>query len=202
MLDKHTRVFDMSTNMTRLGSPPVTESKKQTWVQTERASHEAWADLVRTHASAASLLHILVAHMDHQAAIVVSRATLAELAHCSEATIKRAVATLKAERWIEVVQIGGKGGVNAYVVNSRVAWADKRDRLPGAMFTATVLARQSGQESIEDTPLRRIPTLYPGERQLPSGPGESPPSQPAMDGLETDLPAIGKRIDQETGEIL
>jgi hypothetical protein len=189
----------MSTNLTRLGSPPVTENKKQTWVQTERASHEAWANLVRTNASAASLLHILVAHMDQQAAIVASRATLAELAHCSEATIKRAVAVLKSERWIEVVQVGGKGGVNAYVVNSRVAWADKRDRLPGAMFTATVLARQAEQESIDETPLRRIPTLYPGERQLPSGPGATPPSQPAIGGMEHDLPAM--RVNKETGEI-
>jgi hypothetical protein len=37
-------------------------------------------------------------------------------------------------------------------------------------------------------PLRRLPRLFPGERQLPTGPGEDPPSQPSIDGLEPDLP--------------
>lgn len=183
----------MQTKMTRLGSNPLSGSKKQTWVQTERASHEAWADLVRTNARAATLLHVLVAQMDQQAAVVASRATLAALTQCSEATTKRAIATLKAERWIEVVQLGGKGGVNAYVINSRVAWADSRDRLPGAIFTATVIASTVEQEHIDDVPLRRIPTLYPGERQLPTG--------PASTGFDSsvDLPAV--QIDRKTGEI-
>jgi len=92
------------------------------------------------------------------------------------------------------VQIGGKGGVNAYVVNSRVAWADKRERLPNAIFTATVLARRDEQDSIEATPLRRIPTMYPRERQLPTGPGV-----PEDTSFLGDLPAI--HIDKETGEI-
>ena len=184
----------MPTKMTRLGSKPLPESKTQTWVQTERSSHEAWVDLIRIHPRAVSLLHVLVTHMDRQDAVVASRATLAELTHCSEATTKRAIATLKSEKWIEVVQIGGKGGVNAYVVNSRVAWADKRERLPDAIFTATVLARRDEQDSIEATPLRLIPTMYPRERQLPTGSGE-----PENLNLELDLPAI--HTDKETSEI-
>lgn len=192
------RMLDMLTNKTRLGSSPLIDNKKQTWVQTERASHEAWADLVRKNASAASLLHILVSQMDHQAAVVVSRATLAVLAQRSEATIKRAVAALKADNWIEVIQVGGKGGVNAYVVNSRVAWADNRDRLPGAIFTATVIASRAEQDSIDSVPLRRIPTLYPGERQLPNGQN----TNPDLPSLAQD-PTEARRhdIDPETGEI-
>lgn len=151
----------MSTPMTPLGSKPLAESTKQPWVQTERATHEAWAGLSRTNPAASALLHVLVSQMDQQAAVVASRDTLGKLTQCSTATIKRAVAALKADRWIEVVQIGGKGGVNAYVINSRVAWADSRDRLPGARFTATVLARREEQEGVEEAPLRRIPTLYP-----------------------------------------
>lgn len=153
----------MSANMSHLGSESLNSSKKQTWVQTERKSHEAWADLVRTNASAATLLHVLVAHVDQQGAVVASRDTLAALAKCSVATIKRAVVALKTDRWIEVVQLGGKGGVNAYVLNSRVAWADRRDRLPGAIFTATVIAARSEQDEVETAPLRRIPALHIGE---------------------------------------
>ena len=192
----------MTTDVTRLGSATAEKSKYATWVQTERAAHDAWGDLVRTNARAASLLHKLVAHMDKNGAVVASRSTLAKIVGCSEATIKRAIADLKAERWIEVVQIGGKGGVNAYCVNSRVAWADKRDRLPDAAFTARILVSRDEQAEIDTTPLRSIPTLYPGELQLPTGPGEPPPSQPSIDGLETDLPTLPATIDQETGEIL
>lgn len=178
--------------MTRVGSAPAPERKRGgTWVQTERAAHEAWAMLVRSNQRAAALLHVLVAHMDHQAAVVASRATLAQLVGYSEATVKRAVADLRADSWIDVVQLGGKGGVNAYIVNSRVAWADSRERLGTAAFTARVLARKDEQDlPAIDAPLRRIPTLYPGERQLPSGPGEAPPSQPGLEGLEPDLPTL------------
>lgn len=190
----------MRAAMTRLGSAPAPENKHRTWVQTERSAHEAWALLVRSNQRAAALLHVLIAHMDHQAAVVASRATLAQLVGYSEATVKRAVADLRADNWIDVVQLGGKGGVNAYIVNSRVAWADSRERLGTAAFTARVLVRQEEQELPQiEAPLRRIPTLYPGERQLPTGPGEDPPSQPSMPGMEPDLPA--RHVDPETGEI-
>lgn len=206
MSNNFRRLLDMPTDLTRVGSPPLAESKKQTWVQTERSSHEAWAVLVRQKPRAAALLHTIVAHMDNQSALVASRATLAALENCSEATIKRAVSDLKDGNWVEVIQVGGKGGINAYVVNSRVAWANKRDRLPGAIFTATVLATEEEQESIDTAPLRRISTLYPGELALPiEGAGEPPPMQPELDGLAPDLPTLrqGSRevVDQNTGEV-
>lgn len=188
----------MSTEKTRLGSPAAPDLKHRTWVQTERAAHEEWGQMVRRNPRAAALLHTLVAHMDHQAAVVASRSTLAELVGYSEATVKRAVADLKADKWIQVVQLGGKGGVNAYVVNSNVAWADNRDKLCMATFSARVIASKNEQTDIDPAPLRRIPTLYPGERQLPTGPGAEPPSQPCIEGMEPDLPAI----DRETGEYL
>lgn len=185
----------------QMGTPSLTQSKRHTWVQTERVAHEAWAQLVRTNQRAAALLHVLVSQMDSQAAVVASRSTLAQLVGYSEATVKRAVADLKADRWIEVIQLGGKGGVNAYVVNSRVAWADSRERLPSARFSAVVIARRDEQDLVDDAPLRRIPTLYPGERQLPTGPGQEPPSQPSLTGLEPDLPSIEGHVDPDTGEI-
>lgn len=206
----------MLTDATRLGSAPGPAARRSTWVQTDRAAHEAWSQLVRSNQRAAALLHVLVAHMDHQAAVVASRATLARLAGYSEATVKRAVADLRGANWIDVVQLGGKGGVNAYVVNSRVAWADSRDKLGSAAFTARVIARRDEQDEIRTGPLRRIPTLYPGEAQLPSGPGEEPPAQPSLGGLEPELPSLNsdlqadleKRgqlrldVDPDTGEIL
>lgn len=180
----------MKNTKSQIGTPPLAQSKRQTWVQTERSAHEGWAQLVRTNQRAAALLHVLVSQMDSQAAVVASRSTLAQLVGYSEATVKRAIADLKNDRWIEVIQLGGKGGVNAYVVNSRVAWADSRERLPSARFSAVVIARRDEQDRIDSEPLRRIPTLYPGENQLPTGHGQEPPSQPSIDGLEPDLPAL------------
>jgi hypothetical protein len=110
----------------------------------------------------------------------------------SFATVRRAVADLKAGQWIQVIQIGGKGGGLAFVVNSRVAWATSREHMGMAVFSARVLAISGEQEpeALNGPPLRRIPTMYPGERQLPTGPGEDPPFQPSLDGVDPDLPAI------------
>jgi hypothetical protein len=123
--------------------------------------------------------------------VVASFATLAGICGYSVATVRRAIDDLRADQWIEVVQIGGKGGANAYLVNSRVAWAAPRDMLPMAAFTATVLASRAEQDEVDTVPLRRIPHLmHPGERQLPTGPGQEPPSQPTIEGMEPDLPSI------------
>ncbi len=43
---------------------------KGTWVQTERAAHEAWAGLMRESPNAAMLMHLLVARVGDQNAVV------------------------------------------------------------------------------------------------------------------------------------
>jgi DNA-binding transcriptional regulator YhcF (GntR family) len=195
--------------------PPLTESKRQTWVQTDRSAHEAWGKLIATSPRAAQLMHHIVAHMDQSAAVVASYATLAGICGFSVATVRRAIDDLRKNNWIQVVQIGGKGGANAFIVNSRVAWAAPRDSLPLAAFTARVLtvATEQDAETLSGPPLKRIPHLMNSlERQLPTGDGEDPPSQPSIPGLEPDLPSIKTdfessgqtptlNIDPETGEI-
>jgi hypothetical protein len=172
------------------GSSISPDLKKDTWVQTERKTHEAWGQLTKTSPRAAALAHFLVANMDRTGALVAAWATLADLTGMSPATVRRAADDLKAGSWIEVVQIGGKGGANAFVINSRVAWSQTRDRLPTARFTAQVLAARGDQQQLADAPLRRLPLLRQDELQLPTGPGEDPPAQPSFPGLEPDLPAV------------
>jgi hypothetical protein len=126
----------------------------------------------------------------------------------TDRTVRTAVADLVLENWLQVVRLG-KGKEAAYVVNDRVAWGQSRDQLRLSTFSATVVADFDDQD--EDFPpvnLRRIPTLYPGERQLPGGAGLAPPSQPALDGMEHELPAVvldekGQEweVDQKTGEL-
>ena len=197
-------IFGMPPDISRISSAPPVTNKRQTWVQTERSAHEAWANLSRANPRASALLHTIIANMDENCALVASRAVLARMEKVSEATIKRSVAYLKAGNWLEVIQVGGKGGVNAYVVNSRVAWTNRRDQLPTAIFTATVIADAGEQEKIETTPLRNIPALYSGEAQLPYR-TEAQQEQPELDGVEAPLMPelrLGEKLDTKTGEII
>lgn len=176
-------------------SPPLgvsAKSKPGQWVQTERKAHEAWAGLIARKPRAAELLHHLVAKMAHQNAVVVPQKVLAKLMGRSLDTVQRALRDLEAERWIQVVKMNGPGTVSAYVVNDRVAWGQPRDQLQLSVFSATVVADAEDQAplTLEHNVLRRIPTLYPGEMQIPTGPGKDPPAQTLLDGIEPDLPAL------------
>jgi hypothetical protein len=177
---------------------PKTTSTRPTWVQTERSAHEAWGRLTISSPRAAALMHHLVAQMDHSAAVVASHAALAALTGMSPSTIKRAINDLKAGNWIEVLQLGGKGGALAFVINSNVGWATRRDKRHMAVFTARVIAVGDEQEEgyLERPKLHQIPVLSQDEQQLPSGQGEDPPSQPSIDGLEPDLPSVQSRHGQ------
>jgi hypothetical protein len=170
-------------------------------VQTERQAHEAWAALLRESPRAAELLHLLVARVGAHNAVVISQKTLASLMGRHVNTVASAITVLRAGRWLEVRQVGDRGTVNAYVLNRNVVWSGPRDGIRYALFSAAVVVSDQEQPDRNDLdqrePLRQLPTLYPGERQLPAGEGLPPPSQPALPGMEPDLPA---RQHQETGQ--
>ncbi|WP_244158982.1 hypothetical protein, partial [Azotobacter beijerinckii] len=87
--------------------------------------------------------------------------------------------------------IGGeRGGTLAYVVNSRIAWADSRENLKLARFTARVLISSEDQADLGGEPLQQVPALAPGELQLPAGEGGKPPAQESLEGMLPDLPSL------------
>lgn len=161
------------------------------FVQTDRAAHEAWARLGTKHPAASALLHVLAANVGDQNAIVASHKILARLMGASASTVKRALKTLSDGNWIEVHQIGASGTVNAYVLNSRVAWTEGRDRLRYARLKADVLLAEDEQDAgaldAPKTALYNLPRI--GELQIPAGNGLPPPSSPSLPGFEPDLPA-------------
>ncbi len=162
------------------------------WVQTERAAHEAWAALIRKSPLAAQVMHILTSRVGEHNAVVISQKTLANLVEGSERGVRDALALLRDDRWIEMRQIGGRGTVNAYVINDRVAWSRPRDGMRYSLFSAMVIVsseEQPDKESLsQQASLRSVPSLHLGERQFPTGDGLPPPSQPFFDGMEPDLP--------------
>jgi len=172
---------------------------RNTWVQTERSAHEAWSKLSRSNPLASALMHELVANMGSQNAVVVSQRTLARMMECHIRTVQRALDHLEADKWIQVVSMGGSGTVCAYVVNDQVAWGGKRENMRTSIFSARVIADidDQSEHTLTRANLRRIPVLYPNEMQLPSGAGEPPPSQPAIDGMDLDLPAIKAAPDDQ-----
>ena len=170
------------------------------WVQTERAAHEAWAALIAKAPKAAQLMHILTARVGEHNAVVISQKTLRSLMGCSRPTVQRALDVLAQDKWIEIRQIGESGTVNAYVINDRVAWTRNRDGLRYSLFSAAVVVSEEEQRDREELgklePLRKVPSLFRDEAQLPSGPGLPPPSQPFLNDMEPDLPAP-RRADDE-----
>lgn len=172
-----------------------------TWVQTERAAHEKWAQLAVGNPRACALMHVIVSKMGRHNALVASQKTLASLIGCTDRTVRTALQVLKDGGWLEVRQIGPTGTANAYIVNDRVAWSGNRDGIRYSLFSAAVLVSDDEQpdkaELGAQPPLERIPTLLPGERQLPTGDGLPPVSQPFLEGLEADLPARSAHLHQE-----
>lgn len=140
------------------------KAAKKPWVQTDREVHEAWSELISSSPTAARLAHILVANMDNHNAVVASQATIGELMAMQgqkpvhRHTIRKAIQKLVEGKWIEVRQIGGKGGALAYIINDRVAWDRPRDQLRHSTFSANVILSSSEQldEGTFDEPLRKI----------------------------------------------
>jgi len=138
-------------------------------------------------------MHLMIARMGENNAVIISQKTIASLLSCDVRTVRRAISMLRDNRWIEVRQIGDRGTVNAYVINDRVAWTGKRDDIRYSLFSAAVVLSDQEQpdrdELGQQEPLRRLPSLYRDERQLPSGNGLPPPSEPSLPGMEPDLPS-------------
>lgn len=179
----------------KMTSPPtdIRRPFKGSFVQTDRATHEAWARFTVKRPTAAGILHLLTANVGNQNAVVISQKVIAKALGVTDRTVIRAIADLEAGNWLQVVKIGA-GRESAYVLNDRVAWADKRDNLRLSRFSAEVIAdlEDQSETTLSAAPLHRLPSLFGEETQLPSGQGLPPVSQPFFYGMEPDLPAIDR----------
>lgn len=174
------------------------------WVQTERSAHEAWAHFLslRGAKAASQVMHLLLSRMGKHNAVAISVGTIAELLDCNERTVRRATAMLHKHNWIEIGQIGGRGTTNVYIINDRIAWNGRRNGIRYSLFSANVIISENEQPDrlslSEQAQLKKVPEMFPGEEQLPTGEGLPPPSEPTLPGMEPDLPAVTKtQADEE-----
>lgn len=121
--------------------------------------NENWQELQKTNPSASIVMNEILRNIGQHNAVCASQKTLAELTGYSVRTVQRAVKILRENRWIQVVQLNGKGDVLCYIVNDRVAWFGKRKNLKFTKFSATVLASSKDQEEEIKGSLKKIQSL-------------------------------------------
>ena len=187
-----------------LSKGPGPGAKGQQWVQVPRKSMEAMAQLMGESASAAKILVQITARMGDHNAFVASNQAIADLTGVSLATVKRGIKLLQDRKWINILRLGPTGTVRVIIVNDQVAWFGPREGLRNSLFSSAVYVSEAEQDALEmqaNGALHELPAIYRGERQVPSGPGLDPPSQPFLNGMEPDLPAT-VNYDPETGEII
>jgi len=146
-------------------------------VQLSRGYLKEMRGLARKSPVAHEILYYLVEHMGRTTnAVVCSRNVLAEVTGCSIATVGRAIRVLKDDNWIDTVKIGN---ASAYCVNERAFWQAGRNQRQYAVFSATVIAAASEQDSDfrekAKQKLTYIPIIEDDDRMLINSDESLPP---------------------------
>jgi hypothetical protein len=156
----------------------------QGFVQVSRKYLDELDELAFRSPAARKLLTSLVKAMNKQNAVMVSQESLVKLTALSKPTVKRAVALLREQNWIEVVKVGT---ANVYRVNSGVFWTARADGR-WTSFSAEVIANFDEQDEVtKATPtpkLRHIPYVQADEDVIVSGTelgSDDPPEQSQLD---------------------
>lgn len=115
------------------------------FVQVSRGYLAQMRKLARKSPVANEILLYLVEHMGRTTnAVVCSYKTLQEETGLSRTSVANAIKLLKSDNWIDAIKIGN---ATAYCVNERVFWQAGRNQRQYAIFSATVIAAASEQES-------------------------------------------------------
>ncbi|EMN6979959.1 replication/maintenance protein RepL [Escherichia coli] len=173
----------MSATIENDESLPSTPANNHNFVQVSRAYLKAWRGLIRKSGLAAEILFYLVERMGKTTnAVVCSYATLTEVTGYSRRSVATAIKILKEDNWIQVVKIGN---ASAYCVNEKVIWQAGRNQRKYAIFSATVVASESEQESDyhlkAKEKLTYIPFVERTERMVIGGEELPPPDQKDLD---------------------
>ena len=114
------------------------------FIQVSKVYIDEMNDLAQHAQSAHRVLWTLIKEMNKQNAVMISQDSLCRLTKLSSATVKRAVALLREQQWLEVLKMGT---ANIYRVNSNVVWQDRADGR-WASFNAHVILNFDEQDGI------------------------------------------------------
>lgn len=114
------------------------------FIQVSKVYIDEMNDLAQHAQSAHRVLWTLIKEMNKQNAVMISQDSLCKLTKLSPATIKRSVALLREQQWLEVLKMGT---TNIYRVNSNVVWQDRADGR-WASFNARVILNFDEQDSV------------------------------------------------------
>lgn len=129
------------------------------FVQVSRGYLAQMRKLARRSPIANEILLYLVEHMGRTTnAVVCSYKTLQEATGLSRTSVANAIKLLKEDNWIDAVKIGN---ATAYCVNERVFWQSGRNHRQYAIFSATVIASASEQDSDYHTKVKTKLTHVP-----------------------------------------
>ncbi|MDO8336521.1 MAG: hypothetical protein Q7T74_07130 [Candidatus Saccharibacteria bacterium] len=112
------------------------------FIQVSKMYIAEMTDLAQRAPSAHTVLWTLVQQMNKLNAVMIGQDSLCKLTKLSPATVKRAVALLREQQWLEVLKVGT---ANAYRVNSDVFWQDRADGR-WASFSANVIVNFDEQD--------------------------------------------------------
>ena len=148
-----------------------------------RAYLHSWRGLIRKNALGAEVLMFFIETMGRTTnAVVCSYKTLSELTGYSRTSVATAIRTLKDDNWIDTIKVGN---ATAYCVNERVVWQAKKSQRKYAIFSATVVAGESEQDSDFHTKINKdlkyIPFVEKTERVSLGDDELPPPDQTDMD---------------------
>jgi DNA-binding transcriptional regulator LsrR (DeoR family) len=115
------------------------------FVQLSKGYLQSMRKLSRKNPLASEILLYFVEHMGRTTnAVVCSYKVLCEVTGVSRPTVARAIKVLKEDNWVDAVKIGN---ATAYCVNERAFWQAGRLERKFAIFSATVIASESEQDS-------------------------------------------------------
>jgi len=119
--------------------------KNYNFVQLQKSYLKNWRILASKNPVAVQILFFLIENMGRTSnAVICSYQVLEEMTDTSRSTVSRAIRILKDENWIQAVKVGS---ANAYAINEKVAWQAARNQRKYAIFSATVVASESEQDS-------------------------------------------------------
>ena len=173
----------MSKNKNKENEKEHNENDNANFVQLSREYTSNLGRLARKNALSVQIMMFLVESMGRTTnAVICSYKTLQELTGTSRSSVSGALKILKDDNWVQAVRVGN---ATAYAINEKVFWQAGRNARKYALFSATVVASETEQDSNfhekAKEPLRHIPVVGDARPVLNSNEELPPPDQTDMD---------------------